>query len=91
MGSISVYEQMKDILDEYADRVDEVSIDCAASAARKTATKLKDSSARKTGEYAHGRLVPCKVAYMLIEVSSESRTHIHLCPILLHLQFCDLR
>ena len=54
MGSISVYEQMKDILDEYADRVDEVSIDCAASAARKTATKLKDSSARKTGEYAKG-------------------------------------
>jgi len=54
MGSVSVYDQMKDILDEYVDRVDDVSGDCAASAAKKTASKIKDTAARKTGEYAKG-------------------------------------
>lgn len=54
MGSISVYDQMKDILDEYVDEVRDVSDACSSSASKKTAKRLKDTSARKTGEYAKG-------------------------------------
>ena len=45
---------IKKILNEYSDEVQEDIIDCAENVAKKGANKLKQTSPRKTGEYASG-------------------------------------
>lgn len=51
-GSVSI--QMKKILDDFSDHVNEVLKDAADSTAEEAVEKLQNTSPRKTGEYAAG-------------------------------------
>ncbi len=50
----SVSAQMAEILDDYSKEVQEVSRRSVNSTAKETAQRLKNTSARRTGEYAQG-------------------------------------
>ena len=51
-GSISI--QMKQILDEFDDKVNEVLAEAADLVAEESAEKLRNTSPRRSGEYANG-------------------------------------
>ena len=51
-GSISI--QMKQILDEFDDKVNEVLAEAADLVAEESAEKLRNTSSRRSGEYANG-------------------------------------
>ena len=54
MSRVSISEQMSEIFDAYTKDVRDAIRTESAKAARDTATKLRATSARKTGEYANG-------------------------------------
>ncbi len=54
MGSVSVYEQMKDILDGCSEDISEAVRIETNNSAKSTAKLLQSTSAKKSGEYARG-------------------------------------
>jgi hypothetical protein len=54
MGSVSLYDQMKNILDDVSEDVSDAVRVETNNAAKNTAKRLQNTSAKKTGEYARG-------------------------------------
>ena len=54
MGKTSVYDQMKEILDDYEEDVHDLADKENKRAAKDAAAELRNTSAKKTGEYAQG-------------------------------------
>lgn len=53
-GTQSVSIQMKQILDEFDDKVNRVLADAADQTAKESADKLRNTSPRRSGDYANG-------------------------------------
>lgn len=54
MGKTSVYDQMKDILDDCKEDIHDLANKESKKAASDASKELKNTSAKKTGEYARG-------------------------------------
>lgn len=54
MGRVSLYDQMKDILEDYTEDIRDTVRGETNNAAKSTAKRLQSTSAKKTGEYARG-------------------------------------